>query len=128
MKKYAKSWKSSRKKKKQVVYRALAPSHLRRKMLSSHLSKELRQKYKRRSIALRKDDTVKVMTGEFKKKQGKVIRIDAKRYKVYVEGIQTTKKEGTKINVPFDPSNLQIISLNLDDKKRNEKLNLRIGK
>ena len=128
MKKYAKSWKSSRKKKKQVVYRALAPSHLRRKMLSSHLSKELRQKYKRRSIALRKDDTVKVMTGEFKKKQGKVIRIDAKRYKVYVEGIQTTKKEGTKINVPFDPSNLQVISLNLDDKKRNEKLNLRIGK
>ena len=37
-----------------------APSHVRRKMMSSPLSKELKQKYNVRSIPIRKDDEVKV--------------------------------------------------------------------
>lgn len=37
-----------------------APSHVRRKILSSPLSKELRQKYYVRSMPIRKDDEVQV--------------------------------------------------------------------
>ena len=37
-----------------------APSHVRRKIMSSPLSKELRQKYNCRSMPIRKDDEVQV--------------------------------------------------------------------
>lgn len=39
-----------------------APSHIRRKIMSSPLSKELRQKYNVRSMPIRKDDEVQVKT------------------------------------------------------------------
>jgi len=40
-----------------------APSHIRRKIMSSPLSKELRQKYNVRSMPIRKDDEVQVLFG-----------------------------------------------------------------
>jgi len=39
-----------------------APSHIRRKIMSSPLSKELRSKYHVRSIPIRKDDEVQVIS------------------------------------------------------------------
>ncbi|NWT73435.1 RL26 protein, partial [Prunella himalayana] len=42
-----------------------APSHIRRKIMSSPLSKELRQKYNVRSMPIRKDDEVQVPAGGF---------------------------------------------------------------
>jgi len=32
--------------------------------------------------------------------------------------MQATKQDGSKVNVPFKASNLQIIELNMEDKKR----------
>jgi large subunit ribosomal protein L24 len=127
-KKWSKNWKSSKQPRKQRKYRLNAPLHLRKKFLSAHLSKELRQKYKRRSFPLRKGDVVKVMRGKFKGKTAKVESIDLKRLKVYLEGIAVEKQNKLKAPVPFDPSNLQIIELNLNDRKRIEALerNLKI--
>jgi len=116
--KWSKSWVSSKQPRKQRKYRANAPLHIKRKMIASHLSKELREKYKRRSFPVRKNDVVKILRGSFKGKQGKVSKVDTKKMKVYVEGIVRTKKDGTKVPVPLDPSNLMIVSLNLEDKKR----------
>lgn len=117
-KKFSRAWKSSKQPRKQRKYRANAPLHIKRKMIASHLSKELREKYKRRSFPVRKNDVVKILRGSFKGKQGKVSKVDTKKMKVYVEGIVRTKKDGTKVPVPLDPSNLMIVSLNLEDKKR----------
>ncbi|OYT41773.1 50S ribosomal protein L24 [Candidatus Pacearchaeota archaeon ex4484_26] len=117
-KKFSKKWKGSKKPAKQRKYRANAPLHIRRKFLSAHLSKELKRKYLRRSFPVRKGDTVKILKGEFKGKKAKVASLDLARLKVYLEGIQRLKKDGTKVNVNFDPSNLQIINLYLEDRKR----------
>ena len=117
-KKFSNKWKSSSRKSKQKRYRMNAPSHVRRKMMSAHLSKELRKKYSRRSIPARKGDTVKVMRGSFKKKTGKILEVDMRRMKVYIDGMQRGKQDGSKVNVPFEPSNLMITELNLDDRKR----------
>ncbi|MEM5790611.1 MAG: 50S ribosomal protein L24 [Candidatus Aenigmatarchaeota archaeon] len=108
----------SKKPRKQRKFLYKAPLHLRRKMISAHLSKELREKYKRRSLSLRRGDEVEVMRGEFKKRKGKILRIDTKKYKVYIEGIMRKKTDGTERIVPFHPSNLKIINLNLEDKRR----------
>jgi large subunit ribosomal protein L24 len=115
--KFSKTWIASKQARKQRKYRVNAPLHIKHKMLAANLSKELRKKYGKRSMKTRTDDKVKIMSGEFKKKEGKILKIDLKRLKVYIEGIQRTKKDGSKINVPIDPSNLQIVEIK-EDKKR----------
>jgi len=120
MKKFSGAWKSSRKPRKQRKYRLNAPLHIKQKLVHSHLSKDLRKKYSRRSVSLRKGDKVKIMRGQFKKQEGKVDSISTKDTAVFVSGIEITKKDGTKRLVSFNPSNLMITELNLDDKQRQE--------
>ncbi len=117
-KEFSTSWKSSKQPRKQRKFLANAPLHLKRKFISVNLSKELRKKYSKRNIPVRKGDVVKIMRGKFKKKTGKVIDVKVKYGKIFVEGIQTKKQDGSKVNVPLRASNLQIIELNLEDKKR----------
>ena len=127
-KEFSTSWISSKQPRKQRKYRANAPLHLRRKFLSANLSKSLRERYGKRSIPIRKGDEVLVTRGSFKKKRAKVSLIDLKNIRVAIEGIQRTKKDGTKVNVYFDPSSLQIQTLELDDMKRIASLNRSGGK
>jgi len=116
--KFNTSWKASKQPRKQRKYLANAPLHLKKKLLGVNLSKELRKKYGKRTIAIRKGDSVKIMRGKFKKKKGKVNEVSLKFSKVIVDGIQVKKQDGSKANVKLQPSNLQIIELNLEDKKR----------
>ena len=124
MKKHFSShWTSSKQPRKQRKYLAHAPLHIRHKMVSAHLSKELRKKYGKRNIPIHKGDTVKIMNGEYKKKTGKISDVNLKKLKVLIDGIFKSKKDGTKVKIYFQPSNLLIQDLNLDDKKRIESLN-----
>ena len=118
----SKAWIASRQTRKQRKFRANADFQTRHRMLSSNLSEELRKKYSRRSFAIRVGDKVKIMAGEFKGKMGKISLINIKKLKVAIEGIQFTKKDGTKINSMFHASKLQVQELNLEDKKRLESL------
>ena len=118
--KFSSSWKKSKQPRKQRKYRYNAPLHVKQKFVSTHLSKELRKKYKKRNVNLRKGDSVKVMRGQFKNKFGKVDEVDVKKTSVYVEGIETVKRDGTKSRYPIHPSNLIITEVNLDDKMRNK--------
>ncbi len=119
-KKFSKKWQGSKLPRKQRKFLAKLPLHLKKKTLSVNLSKDLRKKHSKRNIPLRKGDTVKIMRGKFAKKQGKVIRILRKQEKIYIEGIQVKKLDGSKVDVPMKPSNLQIINLVLDDRKRSK--------
>jgi len=123
--KFSKHWKASKQPRKQRKYRANAPLHLRKKMLSVNLSKELKEKHEKRNIPVRKGDKVKVLRGKFKGKQGKVNEVNLKTSKIVIEGIQIKKKDGSKVNIRLQPSNLQIMELNLEDKKRIQKLGIK---
>ena len=59
-----------------------------------------------------------IMRGRFKKKNGKISRVDLRKSKIYVEGIKIKKVSGAEVDVPIDPSNLKIVKLNIEDKKR----------
>lgn len=118
---FSKAWKSSKQARKQRKYIANAPLHIKSKLMGVHLSKELRKKYRTRSISVRKGDEVKVITGSFKKSGGKISLVNYKKQRVAIEGLQKKKKDGTKINLYFNPSNLQIQALNESDKKRIKK-------
>ncbi len=119
MKAWSRSWKSSVRPAKQRKYVAKAPLHVRHKLMSAHLTKELRLKYKKRSFPVRKGDKVKITNGKFKGVIGEIERVDLRSYRVFVKGAEIKKKEGApKIFRGIHPSKLQIVSLNLDDKKR----------
>jgi len=75
------------------------------KFLGAHLYKDLRKKYGTRSVRVRKGDEVKVLRGSFKGKTGKVSIVDVKNSRVTIDGIQNKKKDGTKVNAFFHPSN-----------------------
>lgn len=117
-KEFSTQWVASKQPRKQRKYIAKAPIHLKKKLSSVGLSKELRAKYSKRSVVIRKGDEAKVMVGSFKGKQGKVVNVNTKRQIVVIEGIQRKKQDGSKVNVKLKPSNLQIIGLNVDDKRR----------
>jgi len=116
--KWSKNWKSSKQVRKQRKYRYNAPLHVKHGFVSVHLSKELRDKHKRRALPARKGDKVKILRGSFKGKSGKIENINSKQEKVYVEGIMALKRDGTKVPKALKPSNLMILELNLDDKMR----------
>jgi large subunit ribosomal protein L24 len=117
-KEFNKSWKASKQPRKQRKYVARAPLSTKKKFITSNLSKELRKKYGKRSFQIKKGDTVKIMKGKFKKRTGKIVEINLKRLKVIIEGIQVKKQDGSKANIKMQPSNLQIIELNMEDQKR----------
>tara|TARA_Y100000310_G_scaffold310852_1_gene356554 strand:+ start:8820 stop:9224 length:405 start_codon:yes stop_codon:yes gene_type:complete len=116
------SWNSSKQPRKQRKYRFNAPLHIKQKFLHVPLSKELRKKYQIRNVRVRTNDKVLITRGQFKKKTGKVERIDLKNTKVYVQNIEMVKKDGSKILYPLKPASLQIQELDVSDKMRRKKL------
>ena len=95
-----------------------APLHIRRKIMSANLSKELRADIGKRSLPIRVGDKVQVVRGDFKGHEGKVESVDAKRYKVTVEGVTLSKPDGNAVLLPIHPSNLMIIEADLKDERR----------
>jgi ribosomal protein uL24 len=91
-------------------------------MLSGHLSKELRAKYKTRNVVLRKGDSVIIARGKFKGKEGKIDKVYTKQLKVGVDSAKNVTKKGNKVPFKIRPSALIITDLNLSDARRLEKI------
>lgn len=115
---FNKTWNASKQPRKQVKFRANAPNHIKRTFMGSTLDKQLRTKYGMRSIEVRKGDEVKIMRGKFRSKQGKVGTVDVKHTRVQIDGVQRAKKGGEKVETWFHPSNIKIIVLDTNDRKR----------
>lgn len=115
---FSSAWVSSKQVRKQRKYRYNAPLHTKHSFLNAHLSEDLSTKYGKRSLPLRKGDEVLVMRGTFRKKKGKILSIDLKRTRITIEGLERTKRDGTKINVFFHPSAVMLQTLGSDDKER----------
>lgn len=124
---FSKTWKASKKPRKQRKYRYKAPLHIKRKFLTVNLTKDLREKHGTRNTPVRKGDTVRILRGKYKDKEGKIDYVFPKKGIVYIEGFEKPKGEGSKVREPFQPSNLQIVNLNLSDKIRKKKLTIKEG-
>jgi len=109
-------------KQRKMIYEA--PAHRVRKFLTAPLSDELRKSQERRSYPVRKGDTVKILRGDFAGIEGKINDIDARRQRIFVEGVQREKTSGTSANVSVNSSKVMITKLNLDDKWRAESVKL----
>jgi large subunit ribosomal protein L24 len=95
-----------------------APITERYRRFSAPLSSKLKDSQGTSSVQVRKGDTVMIMRGDRKGSEGKVNQIDRKNYRIFVEGTNREKVDGTTIPVPIHPSKVMITRLNLDDKWR----------
>jgi len=118
----------SKKPRKQRKYLAEAPLGKRQKMVASTLSEELRAKYGRRSLSVRKGDKVKIMRGDFKGASGEVTKVTLRSYKINVDGVNVKKADGTDVPKPLHPSNVMITGLYLEDKERRDLLDRKAKK
>jgi len=117
--------KQARKQRKRLFTAAL---HKRRKFLTATLSKELRAKFKRRSMPVRKGDKVKVTCGDFRGTEGEIMKVNLAEKKVYVDKVISKKRDGTEVLAAMRPSNLMITDIDIRDKGRQDVLVRKVGK
>ncbi len=86
--------------------------------MGAMLSDELKEKHEIKSIQVCVGDTVKVLRGDNKGKEGKVAKVDLKKMTIAVDGVTVTKADGTEVPRPMHPSNVMITKLELKDERR----------
>jgi large subunit ribosomal protein L24 len=121
-KEWSRHWVRSVQPRKQRKYRHKAPLHARHRFMSANLSPELRRRFGKRSMPVRKGDEVEVMRGSQKGLRGTVSRVDLGRCRVYADEIKVKKVDASEVMRPLQPSNLKIVKLKLDDKMREKVL------
>jgi len=99
-----------------------APIHKKSKMLSAHLSADLRTEYGIRSARVVRGDTVVIVRGneDIRGIEGKVLEIFTDENRVSIEGITINQADGTAVARPIHTSNLVIVKLNLADDWRKD--------
>src|SRR5437762_14289984 len=91
---------------------AHAPLHVKRILTSSHLAEEVHAKAKARlprALPVRKCDTVRVMRGGFRGREGKVVSVDRVHGPAVAEGITIEKVDEKQVGRPLHGWNLLII-------------------
>jgi len=108
---------SSRRKSRKAHF--TAHSELRHKLMSSPLSKELREKHNVRAVPVRKGDEVLVVRGTHKDREGQVVAVYRKKWVIHIERLTREKNNGATVPLGIHPSNVVITKLHLDpDRKR----------
>merc|ERR1712066_94364 len=108
---------SSRRKSRRAHFKA--PSHLRYKLMSVNLNKELRAKHGIRSLPVRKDDEVTIVRGKNKGHSGKVTDVYRKRWCLYIEGLSKNKPNGQPVRIPIDASNCCMTKIKVTKDRQN---------
>ena len=87
----------------------------RRRRMSVPLSRELRTRYGRRSLPVRKGDTVRILSGSYVGREERVAKVDRRSYAVTLDNV-TGKTGDQKLKpLPIRLSHLVLTRLNLAD-------------
>jgi large subunit ribosomal protein L24 len=87
----------------------------RHRQMTVALSRELRARYKRRALPLRKGDTVRIISGKFKGTEERISKVDMRSLRVTLDSV-TIKKVDQKLKpLPIPANTLILTRLNLAD-------------
>ena len=113
------SFKIRKQRKRQLA----APSSIRRRLMSCHLNKSLRDQYKIRCLPIKRGDEVKILKGKSKGKSGKVVQVYRKRNVIYVDKVNREKQNGQSVFLPIRPCHciIEKLLINKDRTKTIEK-------
>ncbi len=96
----------------------------RHKLLGAHVDPDLAAKSKLnlpRALPVREGDVVRIMRGNFRGKEGKIVSVDSRRGTAVVEGITIEKVDEKKVPRPIHASNLMIVKMDDTDPWRRKK-------
>ncbi|WP_049900895.1 50S ribosomal protein L24 [Halococcus agarilyticus] len=99
-----------------------APLHEKHRQVRATLAEDLREDYGKRNARVNEGDTVEVLRGDFAGEEEDVVRVDLKDATVHVEDVTTETADGEEVARPLDASNLRITDLDLEDDRREERL------
>ena len=99
-----------------------ASLHERHSQVRATLADDLREEYGQRSVRVNEGDTVEVMRGDHAGESGEVLAVDLKAETVHVEDVTVEKTDGEEVPRPLDASNLRVTDLNLEDDRREARL------
>jgi len=91
-------------------------------LMTVPLSRELRRRFHRRSVPLRKGDTVMVMSGSFVGREERVAKIDRRGYSVTLDNVTLKTGEAKLKPLAIKTSHLVLTKLNLADAWRRRTL------
>jgi len=93
--------------------------------MSAPLSRELRARFKRRALPVRKGDTVRVLSGSFVGREERVAKLDRRAYSVTLDNVTLKTAEDKLKPLSIRTSHLVITRLNLADPWRRRSLQVR---
>ena len=97
-----------------------ASSFVRQRQMTVALSRELRARYKRRALPLRKGDTVRVVSGSYKGREERVSKVDRRSLSVTLDNVSVKKVDQKLKPLPIRSNHLILTRLNLIDPWRRE--------
>ena len=107
---------------KQRTREERAPLHEKHRQVRATLAGDLREEYGKRSARVNAGDTVEVMRGDFAGEAGEVLTVDHRDAVVHVEDVTLETADGEDVPRALDASNLRITGLDLDDDRRESRL------
>ncbi len=99
----------SKKPKKQRKYEKNVPLHEKHKLVSAHLSPELRKEHGFRSLPVRPKDEVVILRGDYKGIKGKVTSVHPQKHYITIDKATMKKNDNTEIPAKIHPSNVMIV-------------------
>jgi ribosomal protein uL24 len=102
-----------------------APTSERRRRMTVPLSRELRRRFRRRNVPVRKGDTVRVLSGSYAGREERVAKISRRDYSVTLDNVTLKTAEEKLKPLGLRPGHLVITRLNLADPWRRRSLRLR---
>lgn len=107
---------------KQRVRKERAPLHEKQRQVRATLSEDLREEYGTRNARVNAGDTVEVMRGDFAGEEEEVVAVDLREAVVHVEDVTVETADGEEVPRAMEASNLRITDLDLDDDRREARL------
>ena len=86
--------------------------------MSAQLSKDLSAKWLCRSIPVRHGDTVKIVRGPLKGREGKVTEVYRRKWCIHIEKLMKEKTNGQQAKIPIHTSNVQVTNMRLDKDRK----------
>ena len=103
-------------KQRRRIYKS--PLHSHKNMLKCRLDEFLREEYAMRSMVPKKGDLVRIMRGQFRDTEGKILGVDYGKIRLMVDSATTTKADGKEVHIPIHPSNVLLVKLEMDDDRK----------
>jgi ribosomal protein uL24 len=97
----------------------------RRRRMTVPLSRDLRGRFRTRSVPIRKGDTVRVLSGSFVGREERVAKVNRRSYSVVLDNVTLKTGEEKLKPLPIRTSHLVITRLNLSDPWRRRVLKVR---